>query len=112
VLSKFGNTFKALKYAYPEIDWVESRFSLKGKKSTQRYFLLPLLYPGLSLPSELFGSLESWTHFFSTFMLLSLSLKATARKRCNYIPRRNKNFRTMTQKTCKVSHKMVQFWPL
>jgi hypothetical protein len=28
---------QALKFAYPEFDWDEQKFSFRGKKATQRY---------------------------------------------------------------------------
>jgi len=39
---KFGNLGKALQYAYPEIDWDISKFSNRGKKSTQRWLRVKL----------------------------------------------------------------------
>jgi hypothetical protein len=37
MLTKFGKLIRALEFAYPEIKWDERKFSLRGKKSTQRY---------------------------------------------------------------------------
>jgi hypothetical protein len=35
--SKFGNLGDALKFAYPEFNWDLSKFSVRGKKSIQRW---------------------------------------------------------------------------
>jgi hypothetical protein len=36
MLSAFGKIYAALKYAYPESDWDEEKFSVRYKKSSQR----------------------------------------------------------------------------
>eukprot|EP01124_Arcella_intermedia_P012701 TRINITY_DN19044_c0_g2_i1.p1 TRINITY_DN19044_c0_g2~~TRINITY_DN19044_c0_g2_i1.p1 ORF type:complete len:446 (+),score=129.38 TRINITY_DN19044_c0_g2_i1:700-2037(+) len=43
----FGSLGKALQYAYPECEWDISKFSLRGKKSTQRWLrvMLELILP-------------------------------------------------------------------
>jgi hypothetical protein len=37
LFASFGSMSKALKSAYPEFDWEESKFSFRGKKSEQRW---------------------------------------------------------------------------
>jgi hypothetical protein len=47
--AKFGNLYSALKFAYPEVEWDEPKFSLLGKKSMQKYFRLVLVLVLLAL---------------------------------------------------------------
>ena len=42
LFAKFLNLGKALNYAYPEVDWDESQFSFRGKKSAQRWLHVKL----------------------------------------------------------------------
>jgi hypothetical protein len=37
MINKFGGLFGVLKFAYPEGDWEEKKFSRRVKKSVQRY---------------------------------------------------------------------------
>lgn len=51
VIDKFGSLCNALQYIYPEYSWDLSKFSFKGKKSTQRwlYFKLKELLPNVDI---------------------------------------------------------------
>jgi hypothetical protein len=61
----FGNLGNALQYAYPELDWDLTKFSIRGKKSGQRWLKVKVkqLLPGKGLeivedyqhPDLLFG---------------------------------------------------------
>jgi hypothetical protein len=42
IYTKFGTLGKALQYAYPEISWIQRRFSLREKKSGQRWLRVNL----------------------------------------------------------------------
>eukprot|EP01126_Amoeba_proteus_P039136 TRINITY_DN4111_c0_g2_i1.p1 TRINITY_DN4111_c0_g2~~TRINITY_DN4111_c0_g2_i1.p1 ORF type:complete len:658 (-),score=111.69 TRINITY_DN4111_c0_g2_i1:406-2217(-) len=37
LIKRFGNLFQALRSVYPQYDWDETKFSLRGKKSAQRW---------------------------------------------------------------------------
>jgi hypothetical protein len=51
LIKKFGTMSNALKYIYPEYPWDLSKFSFKGKKSTQRwlYFKMKELLPNVEI---------------------------------------------------------------
>jgi hypothetical protein len=51
IIVKFGSVKNALLYAYPDYPWDTSKFSFRGKKSTQRwlYFKLKELLPNIDL---------------------------------------------------------------
>jgi hypothetical protein len=42
IITKFGTLGNALKYAFPEYPWDLSKFSFRGKKSTQRWLYIKL----------------------------------------------------------------------
>jgi hypothetical protein len=52
--SKFQNLGNALQYAYPEINWDQSKFSMRGKKSEQRWLrvLIEELVPGIEIVED------------------------------------------------------------
>jgi hypothetical protein len=54
LLFKFGSLSNALQYAYPEFDWDLSKFSLRGKKSEQRWLKVNVeeLLPGIEIVEE------------------------------------------------------------
>jgi hypothetical protein len=53
-LIKFGTLGNALLYAYPEYPWEASKFTFRGKKSTQRwlYFKMKELLPNVDIIEE------------------------------------------------------------
>ena len=62
LLRKFGSFGNALNSAYPEFDWQFSKFSTKGKKSTQRWLMVKLrhLLPTATILEEYFHPELSW----------------------------------------------------
>ena len=54
MFSRFNSLGEALKIAYPEYDWDMSKFSLKSKKSTQRWLHVKLkkLLPNATIIEE------------------------------------------------------------
>ena len=62
LLKQFGSLGNALKSAYPEFDWQFSKFSTKGKKSTQRWLVVKLreLLPNATILEEYFHPELSW----------------------------------------------------
>jgi len=42
LLAAFGSLGQALRYAYPEFNWIKSKFLLRGKKSAQRWLCVVL----------------------------------------------------------------------
>jgi hypothetical protein len=54
ILVKFGSLSNALAYAYPEYPWDLSKFTFRGKKSTQRwlYFKLKELLPNVEIKED------------------------------------------------------------
>jgi hypothetical protein len=51
LIHKFGSLGSALQYAHPEFDWDLSKFSLRGKKSEQRWLKVNIeeLLPGIEI---------------------------------------------------------------
>jgi hypothetical protein len=51
---KFENLGGALRFAYPEINWDLTKFSLRGKKSGQRWLkvLVRQLLPGMEIVED------------------------------------------------------------
>ena len=54
MFAQFNSLGEALKVAYPEYDWDMSKFSFKGKKSSQRWLYVKLknLLPNVEIIEE------------------------------------------------------------
>jgi hypothetical protein len=79
---KYKNLGKALKVAFPEFDWKLGRFSEKGKKSVQRWYLL--FYP---LPPSLSPSFSSLSSRLATLLVLhTLDLLSSCLHSPSYSP--------------------------
>jgi hypothetical protein len=51
---KFENLGNALRFAYPELDWDLTQFSMRGKKSGQRWLkvVIKQLLPGMEIVED------------------------------------------------------------
>jgi hypothetical protein len=54
LLLKFGNLGGALQFAYPEFEWDHTKFSVRGKKSGQRWLkvMVKQLLPGMEIVED------------------------------------------------------------
>jgi hypothetical protein len=69
--SKFGNLGSALQYAYPEVKWDLSKFSLRGKKSEQRWLKVNIeeLLSGIEIVEDFHHPDLFWGMFWSIWCL-------------------------------------------
>jgi hypothetical protein len=63
--SKFQSLGGALQYAYPEVNWELDKFTLRGKKSDQRWLMLKIeqLLPGLEIIEDYQHPDLTWGNF-------------------------------------------------
>jgi hypothetical protein len=90
LFSRFETLGSALQYAYPEFDWDLSKFSLRGKKSEQRWLKVNVeeLLPGIETIEDfqhsklLWGVNLSRIFYFNFYLFLYLLRFASIRSVC------------------------------
>jgi hypothetical protein len=75
--TKFGNLANALQYAYPDISWDFSKFSVRGKKSGQRWLKLKIeeLLLGIEVVEDYQHPELTWGLFLIEISFVVLTLQ-------------------------------------